>query len=60
MSQPYAAKLRTLSFGRPEARKAKRTTDLHDSHAVTVTEHWDDRVDVSVHGLPTVHTDIRA
>lgn len=43
----YAEKLRSLGFrARPPGNKV--TTDVHDSHTVDVTEHWNDRVDVTV------------
>jgi hypothetical protein len=48
MSDDYKAKLRSLHFARNEARKAKETVDHHDYGTVTVTEHYDDRVDVNV------------
>jgi hypothetical protein len=33
----------------------KTTTDVHDHHTVDVTEHWQDRQDVHVKNLPTIH-----
>lgn len=33
---------------RPGAPGAKTTVDVHDHHKVEVTEHWDDRVDVTM------------
>lgn len=50
----YAEKLRSIGFSRPRDRRPKRTTDVHDAHEVTVTEHWSDRVDVKVHGIDTI------
>lgn len=43
----FKEKLKSISFstGRPAP---KKSTDVHDSHVVEVTEHWDDRVDVAV------------
>ena len=60
----FAEKLRSLSFhGTPRReRPAKVTRDDHGTHVVTVTEHYDDRVDVHagtphlrVKGKGTVH-----
>lgn len=49
MTDPaYAAKLRSLSFSRHGARRAKATTDRDGDVAITTTEHWDDHVDVVV------------
>lgn len=33
---------------RPSPMGSKVTTDVHDHHTVDVTEHWDDRVDVTM------------
>jgi hypothetical protein len=41
----FKEKLRTLSFSRPSARGPKVTTD---ELGHTTTEHWDDRVDVTI------------
>lgn len=38
--------LRSIGF-RPTNPGAKTTVDVHDTHKVEVTEHWDDRVDVT-------------
>lgn len=49
----YLEKLRSLSFARPSARSRPRvTTDVHDHHTVEVTEHWNDRQDVTVKPEP--------
>jgi hypothetical protein len=47
----YREKLRSLGF-RKGPRTPKTTTDVHDHHSVDVTEHWDDRVDVTVRPDP--------
>lgn len=47
MGAEYRDKLKSLSFV-GAARPSKKTVDVHDSHTVEVTEHWDDRVDVAV------------
>ena len=43
----YRKKLESLSF-RASVPRPKVTTDVHDSHSVDVTEHWSERVDVTV------------
>ena len=56
--QSYGAMLRAKGFGvsRPRARAPKRTVDVNDRHTVEVTEHWSDRVDVTVRpGVETLH-----
>lgn len=50
----FKDKIKTLNIGIPSKRGPKKTTDDHGSHSVTVTEHWSDRVDVTV-TPPTVH-----
>jgi hypothetical protein len=50
----FAEKIKTLNIGIPSHRGPKKTTDDHGTHRVTVTEHWNDRVDVTVKP-PTVH-----
>lgn len=52
MADDYAEKLRSINFGQARHRKPKVTVDVHDRHAVTVTEHWHDRQDVTVHAPP--------
>ena len=47
MSAEFKEKIRSINFGMPARRKPKATTDVHDSHTVTTTEHWNDRVDVN-------------
>lgn len=44
----FLEKLRSINIGKPERRQPKVTTDVHDHHTVDVTEHWDDRQDVTV------------
>ena len=45
----FKEKLRSLAFqGDRKAVAPKVTTDAHDHHTVDVTEHWSDRVDVTV------------
>lgn len=44
----FAEKLRSINFGQAKRRRPKVTTDVHDQHAVDVTEHWHDRQDVIV------------
>ena len=46
----FAEKLRSLSFSRPRHRSPKRMTDELGN---TVTEHWNDRVDVHI-GKPQI------
>lgn len=56
-SMSYGAQLRAkgVGFARPKARGPKRTLDVHDRHTVEVTEHWNDRVDVTVRpGIETL------
>jgi hypothetical protein len=48
MSDDFKAKVRSLHFSRKEARRPKETVDEHDYGKVTVTEHYDERVDVNV------------
>lgn len=43
----YADKLRSLGF-RSQVPANKKTVDVHDEHTVVVTEHWNDRQDVTV------------
>ena len=43
----YVDKLRSLGF-RATVPSPKVTTDVHDRHTVDVTEHFNDRVDVTV------------
>ncbi len=50
----FAEKLRSINFGSSSRRGVKKTTDEHGTHDVTVTEHWNDRVDVTVKP-PTMH-----
>lgn len=54
MSDPaFKEKLRSLSFqGSRSERAPKVTTDVHDNHKVAVTEHWSERVDVTVKPNP--------
>lgn len=45
----FKDKLRSLAFQSDrKARDPKVTTDVHDRHTVDVTEHWSERVDVTV------------
>lgn len=48
MPNEFLEKLRTINFGDKRKRGPKTTTDVHDHHTVDVTEHWDDRQDVTV------------
>lgn len=43
----FREKLRSLSFS-TGPRAPKITVDHHDHHTMEVTEHWDDRVDVTM------------
>lgn len=45
--QEFKDKIRSLSL-MGSKRDAKKTVDVHDHHTVEVTEHWDDRVDVTL------------
>lgn len=47
----YADKLRSIGVTRQSRRAPKVTVDDHDTHTVTVTEHWHDRQDVAVRPL---------
>lgn len=45
----FKEKIRSLSFmGSRKDIAPKVTTDVHDTHKVAVTEHWSERVDVTV------------
>lgn len=43
----FKEKIQSLSF-MGSARLSKKTVDVHDTHTMEVTEHWDDRVDVTM------------
>lgn len=45
--QEFKEKIQSLGFRRGPA-APKTTVDVHDHHKVEVTEHWNDRVDVTV------------
>ena len=45
--------LRSIAI-RPTDPGAKKTVDVHDRHTVEVTEHWNDRVDVTVKNPETI------
>ena len=47
MGSDFREKLESLSF-RAKKPGPKVTTDEHDTHKVDVTEHWSERVDVTV------------
>lgn len=42
----YKEKLRSIGFRRTTP-GSKTTVDVHDHHTMEVTEHWNDRVDVT-------------
>lgn len=50
----FAEKIKTLNIGVPSKRAPKTRVDDHGTHTVEVTEHWNDRVDVTVKP-PTFH-----
>lgn len=51
----FKEKLRSLSLMGPRTDRGPKTTvDVHDTHKVEVTEHWNDRVDVGVK-MDTIH-----
>jgi hypothetical protein len=53
MGSEYREKLKSLAFQGPRTERGpKVTTDVHDRHSVDVTEHWSDRVDVTVKPSP--------
>ena len=45
---PFKDKIKTINLGMAKRRGPKVTTDVHDTHSVDVTEHWSERVDVTV------------
>lgn len=47
----FKEKIKSLSF-RGSEKPVKITTDVHDTHTVDVTEHWSERVDVTVKPNP--------
>jgi hypothetical protein len=44
----FKEKIRTINWGTAKGRRPKVTRDVHDHHIVDVTEHWEDRQDVTV------------
>ena len=44
----FKEKIRSVNFGFGSKRTSKTTVDVHDTHTVEVTEHWNDRQDVNV------------
>lgn len=48
MGESFRDKIRSINFGQARRRAPKVTTDVHDTHSVDVTEHWEDRQDVAV------------
>lgn len=57
MSAEFKEKLRSLHFQRPAAReRTKVTVDRHDEVTVSVTEHYNDRVDLNVAPKPVERT----
>lgn len=52
MALSFKEKIRSISFAQAKGRRPKVTTDVHDHHKVDVTEHWDERQDVTVRPEP--------
>lgn len=52
MSDDFKEKIRTINVGLASRRRAKQTVDDTEVARVQVTEHWDDRVDVTVRPDP--------
>jgi len=44
----FKDKIKNVNIGLEKRRKPKVTTDVHDTHKVHVTEHWEERQDVTV------------
>lgn len=48
MTDDFKDKIKRVNFGQRKHRVPKVTTDVHDTHSVDVTEHWEERQDVTV------------